>query len=220
MIEAAAPTPPAPILPEGYTQIEYVERPSGTADNAGYNSTQFSPNGTDTLTAYIEFMALETPAASGGGYALGVRQNNTSNSVGFGIYINQACTVVGTFAGSSATVQPENGESVLNHKYAVTAVRTTDSLSIEVGSLSDTISLTPRNMNGGAHLFGIKSYTSGSGLTAPLIGRIYRLIMTEGNTVKVNMYPAIRNSDNAVGFYDLAAEAFRTSQAYVAGPTV
>lgn len=205
-------------LPSGYTMIQYVERPA-SAGLYGYNSTGVSPNGTDDLEVYAEFMLTEAPESSSGGYIVIAHQASGNNTVGFGLYVKQDMTQIGVYAGSSALISPNGGSSVKDIKYSLTATRTTTSVSISDGTNSDTVSLSPRTMNGAMTAFAMQKYNSQEA-TLPVIGRMYRLIVTEGNTVKANWYPAIRNSDNAIGFYDTAQSTFRTSTKYVAGPEV
>lgn len=205
------------LLPTGYTLIQYVERPA-SAGLYGYNSTGVSPNGTDDLEVYAEFMLTEAPESSSGGYIAVVHQQSSNNTVGFGLYVKQDMTQIGAYAGSSALISPNGGSSVKDIWYSLTAKRTTTSVSISDGTNSDTVSLTPRNMYGALTAFAMQKNNSQEN-TLPVIGRMRRLVITEGNTVKANWYPCTRDSDGAVGFYDTAQNTFRTSTKYVAGPT-
>lgn len=207
------------ILPEGYTRIEYVERPSGTGVGGGYNTTGFMLNGTDDAVIEMGVMLLGTPTSNAGGYFLACRQTSNNNTVGFGIYASQDMTSIGAFDGESALVPPHSGNSVLSQKFDLVVTKTTTSLTISDGINTDTVTRTPREMVQNLHVFGLVQYSAAQ-LSNPVIGRIYYLRIKENGAEKVNFIPCKRASDNAVGFWNSVAEEFKTDVAYVAGPEV
>ena len=206
-------------LPVEYTRIEYVQRSSNVGTTSGYNTTGVTLNGTDDVTVEIGFMNIAKPSASSGAYIVGARQNNSGNSVGFGILVNQDETYVGAYDGTLCSIEPEGGASIRNKKYDLVVTKTTTGLTVTDGTHTNTTTGTPRAMASALTMFGIPAY-NGSGIFVPIFARLYYLTITEGGTVKANLIPCKRKSDGAVGFYDSVQEAFRTAQTYTAGPEV
>lgn len=202
-------------LPEGYTRVEYVERPTGTANNYGHNTTGLTLNGTDTAVINIGFMTLSVPSTNG--YFLGCKQTTTDNSIGFGIFVPSAMTSYGAFDGTACMITSD--ASIRNEKIDLTVTKTTTGMTVSDGTNTETITSTPRVMAGALHIFCIPPNTGSSGLSL-VCGRIYYINVVEGGVTKLNMIPCKRTSDNAVGFYDTIGGAFRTSSAYVAGAEV
>ena len=207
------------VLPEGYTRIEYVERPSGTGTSGGYNTTGFMLNGTDDAVIKMGVMLKATPFSDAGGYFLACRQTNNNNTVGFGIYALKDTSAIGAFDGESCLVPPHSGQSVIDQKFNLVVTKTPTTLTVADGVNTNTITRTPRVMVQNLHVFGLVQYNA-SQLSNPVVGRIYYLNIIEGGVEKVNFIPCVRNSDNAVGFWNSVAEEFKTSLAYVAGPEV
>ena len=206
-------------VPAGYTPLQYVERPSNATTSQAYNDTGFKPNGTDDLLVHIGCELLGTPSSSSGGYFFACRQYSGQNSVGFGVFSPQSADSMKAFDGTSATIEPEgSGVSVKNHQYDLTVTKTPTTLSITDGTHSNTVTRTPRAMGSNIYLFGF--YGTDSILNVPLVGRIYYLDMTEGDTLKLNLIPCKRNSDSAIGFWDSVSETFLTNAYYTAGPVL
>ena len=213
-----ATTPPTPRVPTGYTEVQYIQRRDSAGESSGYN-TLFQPNGTDTLLIHIGVMLTKAPSSSSGGYFLGCRQNNSGNTVGFGVYASQDCKSLGTFDGTACAIQPNGGSSILNTKVELVVTKTNPGLSITDGTHSNTTSGTPRAMADALRVFGIKKYNS-SNSNLPVWGRIYYCKIWEGGVLKTDLIPCTRDADSANGFWDAAVETFRTSTVYDAGPTV
>ena len=210
---------PEPVLPEGYVRIEYVNRPGGTSEQRAFNTTGFTPNGTDPLEIRVGFKLIDTPG-SNGAYPVVAGQNANDNTVGFGVCVAADGHQVGCFGGEQCYVTPNGGESVENIKYDAVARRTTTSIYYSDGINSNTVSLTPRNIARAFGVFGLKRYNQeavvGSG---SFYGNIYYIIIIEAGVVKVHLIPCKRTSDNRAGFYGLDGE-FHSSLYYVAGPEV
>ena len=205
-------------VPTGYTPLQYVERPTDAAANTCYNSTGFTPNGTDDLEVKMTVELLAAPSSSSGGYFLACRQNNSGNTLGFGIYVPQAATSIGTFDGESCMIEPEgSGISIIGKKYSLTVTKTPTSITVTDGTNTNTITRTPRAMANALSVFGLISTTSQ--LNVPICGRIYALEATEGETLKLKFVPCKRDSDSAVGFWNPVASEFKTA-AYTAGPVL
>lgn len=207
-------------LPQGYTRIKYVERPSSADNSSGYNTTGFKLNGTDDAVIEMGVMLTAQPSSSSGGYFLCCRQNNESNTVGFGIYAEQNMGHIGAYDGASALLPPHDGAaSVLGQKFDLVVTKTTETLTITDGTNTDTQSRTPRTMVSNLIVFAQYPY-SGTTLSVYVVGRIYYLRIKEAGVEKVNFIPCIQNSDNKVGFWNTVAKEFKTSAVYVAGPEV
>ena len=203
-------------LPSGYTHIEYTERPAGTGNTSGYNTSGLKLNGTDTALIRIGVMATAAPASSGG-YFLVCRATNSNNTIGYGIYAQSGMVNYGSFDGTAVTISTFDGESILNKKVDLECTKTTTGMTISDGTHTQSASTTPRTMYNALHLFAMPPYT-GSTLQNCAFGRIYYLTIYEGGTRKVNYIPCKHSSD--IGFYDPIQETFKSSSAYVAGPVV
>ena len=207
------------ILPNTYQHIEYVQRGTSVSNTAGYNSTYWMPSGDKQLDIYAGAMAIAQQADSAGGYVCGSRQNNSGDTVGYGIYFDQNTTRIGKFNGVSAYIEPEGGNSIRNIKYDLHAVWTPDSVSITDGTHSDSNTGTSRAIVSNTAVFGCVAYNS-SQLRHGLKGRIYYLRIYEDGELKVNFIPCRRLEDDMVGFYDTVSQAFRSNGNYTAGPDV
>lgn len=205
-------------LPTGYTELEYTARTSRN-DYKGFVDTGFQLNGTDDVSIDIGCMLTDTVQYNSGGYFFGCRQTSSNNTVGYGLYVNQAMTDIGTFDGTSCLIEPNGGSSIKDIKYDLVTTKTTTGMTLTDGTNSQTTTDTPRAMASNLYLFGIVHYNDNAS-SVPINGRIYYLRITEGNTLKVNLIPAKRTSDNAIGFYDVVRETFITNSDLTAGPEV
>lgn len=208
---------PAPLIPDDYQQVEYVAR-SSSAGVSGYNSTGFSPNGTDELEIRIGIMATANSPDSLG-YPVVCHQKTNDNTIGFGVYYSSDLTQIGAYGGSSALISPNGGTTTKNTRYDIVAKRTTTSISITDGTNSDSVSLTPRGLKNPFYIFGLKHWNYNQ-LTSRFVGRIYYLAILEGGVIKVNFIPCKRKSDGMVGFYNTVAGEFRSDSNYTAGPDI
>lgn len=202
-------------LPTGYKRVEYIERPVGTSLSAGYNSTGVQLNGTDDVIVKIGCMATGTPSSDSGGFFIGCRQASSSNTIGFGVYVEKSLNTIGAFDGRTCLLTQPGG--VLSKAYDLEVTKTTAELAVTDGTLSNTASGTARAMATALYLFGAKNHSKNE-LLVPCYGRIYYLQITEGNVKKLDLVASVRESDSAAGFFDLVSETFLTTQAYVAGP--
>ena len=205
-------------VPAGYTPLQYVERPTDAAANTCFNTTGFTPNGTDDLVVNMTVELLAAPSSSSGGYFLACRQNNSGNTLGFGIFVPQDATSIGTYDGESCLIEPEgSGISIIGKKYSLTVTKTPTTITVTDGTNTNTVTRTPRAMANALSVFGLIS--TSSQLNVPICGRIYALEATEGTTLKLKFIPCKRDSDNAVGFWNPVASEFKTA-AYTAGPVL
>lgn len=206
-------------LPSGYTRVEYIERPTNTVPNAGYNSTGFALNGTDDAVIKMGVMLTGTPSSNSGGYFLACRQTNSDNTIGFGVYATKDTLSIGAYDGDACLLQPTGGQTVVGEKFDLVVTKTPTTLTVTDGTNTNTVTRTPRVMASNLYVFALYPYT-GNNLAVPVFGRIYYLKIYEAGVLKVNLVPCIRTSDNAKGFWNTVAEEFKSSVAYVAGPEV
>ena len=221
MQAAAAPTPPAPtpVIPDDYQQVEYVLRSASVSRNAGYNSLNYTLNGTDEVEIRVGAMAVGKHYSSSGGYVVGCRQKTNDNTVGYGISFNQNNTSILSFDGTVCDISPNGGSSILNTKFDLVATKTQTGQSITDGTNSNATTGTPRAMATTLYVFAMKVYSSNNA-NVPFTGRIYYLKVKEAGVTVIDLIPCKRKSDNAVGFWDLAQERFVTNANYTAGPDV
>lgn len=222
MLAAVQPTPPTPILPTGYTQVEYIRHnAAGSYDKVA--SLNYQLNGTDTVEIRAGLRPINTQPSSSGGYIIGCRQTNTANTVGFGICCNQGITNVNCYNGTSNRIEPNNGASLLNTKIDIIVTSTAGTTTITDGVHSNSITGTPRTMSSTLYVFGIEQYNN-TNAYVPFRGDIYYLNVKEAGTTVIDLIPCTRDADGEVGFYDMAQNRFVslkfTPDHYVAGPAV
>ena len=203
-------------LPSSYKRIEYVER-NISSYVGGIIKTGLTLNGTDDVTLRIGVMPISAPISSYGGYFIVCRQTNSANSVGFGVYVPNDVSAIGAFDGQSCMITPS---TILNQKHDMTVLKTSSGLGVTDGTLSNSVTGTPRAMASELYLFAMLPYSGGTNYNMPINGRIYYCEVTEGGVEKLHLIPCKRISDNAVGFYDTISESFKTDSKLTAGPEV
>lgn len=207
-----------PILPDGYTEVEYINRGTGAGTTAGYNTTNYSIDPTATVRVEIGIMANAQQRDSYD-YPIACRMNESSNSIGYGINVDKNTTTISAWNGELCTISPNNGDSIRNIKYDVVSTWSPTGISISDGVHSNSITNTPRTVSGNLIVFGLKKYNLEQ-ISVGFLGRIYYVRIFENGTQVVNMVPCIRNSDNRPGWYDTIQDTYRGSTNYTAGPVV
>ncbi len=207
-----------PDVPTGYTQVEYVERPSGTSTTVPVLSTGLTLTGVGDVEIEIGFMC--TAAGSSASYPIASRTSTSNNNFALGVNINQECTELGVFSGTNTTIAPNNGSSILNTRFDVTATVTDSSQTITDGTNTNTATVEPRAHNVTPFwLFGAKKYNVNQ-LQNAFSGRIYHCTVKENGETKLSITPCTRDDDGAAGFYDKISGNFLTADVLVAGPAV
>ena len=217
MLAAAQPTP---ILPTGYTQVEYIQFTPRSVSNYVY-SLNYQLNGIDPVEVRAGFMPTGTQASSSGGYIVSCRQTTTDNTMGFGVLVNQGVTVANCYDGTSNTIQPNNGNSFVNQRVDVIATKTPTGTTITDGTHTNSVTSTPRSTATTLWVFGATQYNSQKAQVA-FKGRIYYLEVKEAGTTVINLIPCRKTDNSAFGFYDIAQSRFinTSDNAYSAGPDV
>lgn len=220
MMVAAQTTPPTPILPTGYTQVEYIQHtPAGSYDTV--YSLEYQLNGVDTVEVRAGFMPTDTQKSSSGGYIVGCRQTTNNNTIGFGVLVNQEATEVNCFDGSSNRIYPNGGNSIVNTRIDIVATKTTAGTTITDGTHTNSVTSTPRNMATTLWVFGTKQYNYDRA-QVPFTGRIYYLKVKEAGATVIDLIPCRKTDNTAFGFYDIAQNRFinTSTNRYSKGPDV
>lgn len=205
-----SPTPPEPVLPEGYTALEYIENPLG---NSAYIDTGIIPN--NNIGFEIDWMSYDDIGSSNYGCIMGSRYASNTNDFQISSYTGTpgwsgTLRLGGNGQNYNAVLPAKNTRFSASLKSGVykcgttvtntTASLTTSSYTITVFSLR--MAYTPSNQNGHGRLYGLKLY--------------------DGTTLTAHYVPCINPSLN-VGVYDLVSGTFKgssNSTPFVAGPEI
>ena len=195
---------PKPILPTGYTELEYIES-TGTQRI----DTEYNPTGDTTFRLDIQLDAANASgqhqimtAISGGKYfTVRVTNGGGGISVRYGSQSLKSVQVTGSWTdrhvitGGAGTFQVDEGTpTTFNH---------------ETFSVARSLYLLDQNADDGNRF--------------PTIARVYGLELGESGGVARKFYPAKRDSDGAVGLYDTVTGNFYGNAgagSFVAGPVV
>ena len=176
------------LLPEGYTQVEYIEASGTQYINTGIKTKQ-------TLVIESEY-ATDTASK----LFFGARSSSSANGIVFG-YFGTTSSYVG-FGGSSAnystTINPMDNSKhkvlLSNNYYKLDGVNQTISNRTTLTSFND-IYLGTWNTNGSAD-------------SRMYIGKIYRFTIYDGNDLVLDLIPCINNSTGKAGMYDIVSDTF------------
>lgn len=217
----AATSEPEIVLPDTLQRIEYVQRPDGLSNARGYlNLSMYTPDTTAEIKIEIDF--LLTSARSGSaGYIIAGGQKTNDNTIGFGIYTPNATTrtQIGCYCGSECLLTPNGGNSILNTRFRVTAIRTPTSQFITDGVNTNSMTLTARNLVRNFALFGLEKYSHGS-VAQDAYGKIWSCKIYENGVLKINTIPCRRKSDNRYGIYEAVNNVTAFSSYTTGGPDV
>lgn len=218
MVSASQTPTPTPALPDEYQQTEYTERPSGAGGANGYCTSPLTL--TDGEDTEFKIGLMVTHNYSANAYFIGNLSSKTSNSTGVGIHTNSGSTQISIFSGTYVAIEPNNGSSIVNQYYDITATLTSTGASITDGTHSNSASFTPRAINvTPLYVLALKKYNVPQA-TNGVYGRIYYAQVRQNDVLKLNLIPCYRKSDNAAGFYDTVAGAFIYDSHFVSGPEV
>lgn len=179
----------ASLLPDGYTQLEYIES-TGTQ----YIDTGINGLNTGNWEIYAKWMVTDTPTANYP-YIVGAYSAETVNAyrVILKLKETEAYYVSGNSKAGGGSVlisnKPANTihTATINNGYVVF-----DGVSYNTPTQGTTI---PASVS-------IKLFSSNG--TSVIKGRIYASYAKKDGVYKYNYIPAKRNSDDAIGMYDLA----------------
>lgn len=184
-------------LPSGYTALKYIES-TGTQ----YIDTGVVPN-QDTKVE-LDFRLL-----SGAGALFGSRSGAQSN--GFALQALSSGKFGGTYGNAN-----RGGESMYDyHRHIHVLDRNVFYLD---GNINITYPTATFSCPGNACIFTM--YNNASVLSSGVVGRLYRCTMYDNGTLIKDFVPTKRNSDDAVGVYDVRNNTFYPNSgtgAFIAG---
>jgi len=190
---------------DDYTLLEYIQS----------NGTQYIDTGVTGLDSgnwliYMKWMLVSAPTTSYS-YVIGAYNGETYNTYRIitkqtsstGYYVN------GNSAAGSGSVLADNyAANVIHEAYIRNGSVTVDSTTYTTSTQGTTI---PSNV----HLFLL-----GNASVGRTSSRIYESWAKQNGIEKYHYYPAMRNSDNAIGMYDTVGQRFvsATAGTFAAGP--
>ena len=207
-------------VPTGYTRANYIENPTQT-NFAPLVNTGVTPSTTSNLEVDIDFMMTSeqiAEASNGYKYIIAINSGTGNWTVGCCVGVAPNNTDALAFNGASSSITPFGTSSVLNQRMNISATFTPTGTSITDGTHSASNSGTGRNHGQPIYLYGLKTInTTTYAITYTMIARIYSCTVRENGTEILRVIPCVRNSDNAVGFWDMVHENFITASGLVAG---
>lgn len=215
-------------VPAEYTQIEYVERPSGNTEQCV--ETTWKPN----MAKDIVIQGKATFMGSDTNYRPILLGNYTGNrtstlNIEFDSRTDYNFRVYSLAQNSNTGVDLQVGPFTTNSVVEFNVNITGSTGALDVSTISNGITLTGSDTvqnvgeqtNNVMMLFKDHRATTTSASKVPT--RIYYLKAIEDGITKIDLIPAIRNSDSEVGFYDKVSGQFLTNSgtgSLTAGSTV
>lgn len=201
-----------PRVPSEYTEVEYLVSNQTDSVTGAYidSGVKFSSPTTAKYRITVEPIAVASTWTDGQHF-IGTRQTNTgsTNNNGYTVGVNNTSGFYSFSGTPAASFMPSN----IYEKHDIESTWTASSLKIKVDDNEEvTSSLTTRGCSGyNISVFGIISLKSQfPGATYLFNGKVYFAEIEQNGTVLATLIPCTRNSDNAVGMYDLVNERFIT----------
>ena len=185
------------ILPDGYTQVDYIES----------SGTQYIDTGVNA--DYKLSLLCELAMVSAGG-AIGAIGSNTELRHHFNYVINQGIRYYYKSISTINQVQlfPLGQEDTNKHKYFIDIYNS--KVQIDDGTVKD---LTERDEYDIQTNYWIcKRNSPNSALQSNMSVKVYTFKMYKENVLVRDFIPCYRNSDNEVGLYDLVNDVFYTNE--------
>ncbi len=193
----------------GYTQLEYIE-------SDGNSWIETNVNATNNSSVEIKFVLLNKdgfPAVFGARETMESRAFNV-----WGILPNGALGInIGNLGQVELEISPQIGT-----EYTLSMSATNLTVNGMSKSISNVSSFTTP---GGVWVFNTNGANASGGGDSNriLVGKIYYVKMYNNGVLALNLIPAKRNSDSAIGMYDTVTKTFFTnagSGTFTAGPVV
>ena len=188
-------------LPNGYTQLTYIE-----SSGSQYIDTGWTYNGTYPIQIDCKFKLSSFSSPVG------------SYPTPYGLQTSAYTEWLYPFYTSDGIFKMHLGSSAVIDSVPASLGRIYDtSLTLNNGTWSRTINgdATTGTWGGtittSANLF-LCAGSAGTSSLNQMIGNIYSFKITVNNTIVRNYVPCKRNSDSAVGMYDLATNTFKSSE--------
>lgn len=201
--KGSSPTPPQPILPAGYAELLYVTT-NGLAhiDTGVAGASDLEIKVKFLINTYVQYASI------------------------YGNYIDETYNYNRAILGTSNTALIIGGG--LNRGNSVSGFSLKHVHTLTVNSTTAILDGNSTTLPQQSYTANSKNITLGaSGSSTPWennIGlRIYSFEIKKNGTTVLNLVPAIRDYDGAVGFYDLVSESFvksLTGTEFIAGPVV
>lgn len=201
--KGSSPTPPTPPsrLPDGYTELTYV----GTDSDAFINTGVSGSTSLEIITKFLVSTHVAYGAIYGNYVATGYKTNRVmlgSNSTNLTVSggNNSSTTISGVTYNTIHELSVKSSEAYL------------DGTRTAISSSSDTANTKVITLGNRCH---------DDPVTRDIGLRIYSFTIKSGDTTILDYVPAKRDSDDAIGFYDLTNEEFvksLTGTEFTAGP--
>ena len=203
-------------VPAEYTQIEYVERPSGNTEQCV--ETTWKPN----MAKDIVIQGKATFMGSDTNYRPILLGNYTGNrtstlNIEFDSRTDYNFRVYSLAQNSNTGVDLQVGPFTTNSVVEFNVNITGSNGALDVSTISNGITLTGSStvQNVGEQTDNImmlfKDHRATTTSASKVPTRIYYLKAIEDGITKIDLIPAIRNSDSEVGFYDKVSGQFLTN---------
>lgn len=181
---------PTSRLPQGYTEVEYVQNTGNSTVNLGI---QLMANVGDTFNIVLD---NETSWTSGGGnYQTFLTCYNEVEGNYKGFYYRYNTSSSTLVIGGSSGVVTSSGRTLVSGSTYHTTINAT----------------TPRNYN---HNYPLNLFSSLDSTQTPwrfCKGKLYNMQVTYNNTLVRDLVPCYRKNDNVAGLYDLVNNVFYSS---------
>ena len=182
------------LLPNGYTQVDYIE----SVENAYFN-TEYYPNINTKLKIKYEYFS--------GNWLFGSRTSGSATDQ----FVFYASTNGGTFRPDGLT--GKNVKRIFTDKLYESEFTCNYLKIVEDGIVKDEMTLTGASDFTGAYpMFLLGQNLAGKVSGNVFRGRIYYCKIYDNNVLVRDFIPCYRNSDNVVGLYDLVNNVFYTNQ--------
>lgn len=192
------------ILPEGYTQLSYIE-----GDGSQYTIIDYIPTSITRIVA----VASTTDMVSTGKPLFGVRTSSSSGN--FVLWAGNESYNGGFLYGDMAWATDLSGTGFNIGTYAPLGTKTKFDCSLDGVYVNNQLAQTPidkgspSNWNMG--IFAIATNTSGTVETRKYIGKIYSFNVYDNNTQVHQLIPAYSEELSVAGLYDLNTNVFYKS---------
>ena len=191
-------------LPEGYTELEYLES-TGTQ----YIDTGFIPNQDTRVETKIN-----TSVVNASKFIFGSRIDITTDA--YTVFMRNNFQIVSSYNNSN------NVESGFTYSLETDIFINYNKNNLYINDILYT-NHTYANFQCPGNMFIFSTNTNGSFDSQAYIGKIYYFKIYDNNILVRNMIPAQRNSDNVLGLYDTVNNVFYTNsgtQDFIAGPII
>lgn len=181
-------------LPNGYTQLEYIES-TGTQ----YINTNHTPTTNTVWETDFQFIGDQSFAGQNSGANGSLRDGSTPEKRFAFLYLNET----GKWQFGVGTGIANDG--IADNNRHIFTVRGNGTCSVDSTDYSTGGTAT------GGQIWLFDWYHTSANDTRPVCGRLYSTKILESGTIVKHLIPSKRNSDNEIGLYDLVNDVFYTN---------